>query len=445
MPDGRSLLEGQISDYERQIGQYDKSIREKALEADNYRANSLEDTPTSLQDALISAAIQITPGLLGYLAAGKQGAATGLQGGLAGGQIYNNIIDERQKNEAQRYGLQAQQADQERSRLQSLRDRLETRGDSLKNNLLMTDYREDLRRSRPNSGLGDAINNQTTLMQQLLARKEDDDTIPVDLIEESSTPETQAAPTSDEIDNARKIIDAYKKSGAGLEDLLTNTKQAKSVLDAVNKIRNYESGQLSDKQTEQGIEANQAELNDARRPLDTGAGYVLPPESGFSKQNAAKAQEMATRYRQVMNDITDIVKIANATDLPTRITDDKILGDLQRKRQSIVNKLQSLMSLTQENPSKADAAVQRILQAVPALGDVSSEIGTWLKSFTFTPTLQTQLDALQNDLSGDISTQFENYGGKFVPYDSIERRTDPNIPGSEFIKIKGTNRYIQVK
>lgn len=447
-----NALENRIGEYESKASELQKSVLQKSMEADQLKKKAAEKPDISLQDALISSVIQVLPGLMGYLASGKGGAALGLQGGLAGGQIYNKLVDDKVTSQQEQYKLDAASKEKQAQLDEAERKRLEGKGDSLEDKLLTTQFSEDLRRSRPNK-TAEALGTLSGTLGQYLAGGKGEDT---SVVSDEAAPSSTSTPTGTTSESTLppEVIDFFNtpegkqiiaESGAA-KDVLQNTKR---VQDLVKGEQNLTRGGLDIQDKQQSLQLTAAQIADTKRPLDTGVGYIIPPPTGFSPQNASKAAELTDRYREVMKDLGDIIDIANSNDLASRVTDDKVLAELGRKRNSIVNKLQSLMSLTQENPSKADAAVARIIQSIPALGDVNSEVSNWLKSFLFTPTFGARLDALNQDLISEISERFDKYGGKFVPYNlngQPNTFANPDMPGALFVRDPNNPKnFLQVK
>lgn len=338
-------INNRIAGYESEADRLGKTIREKSLEADSYRDKALQDSPISLQDALISAAIQIVPGIMGYLASGKGGAAIGLNSGLAGGQLYQNILDTREKRASERNALQADMLSKEVSGLQSQRDKLETRGDSLQDKLAFDLLNEEQRRTRPKSGTAEALGNISSQLTQFLSGgKQVPDEEP--LSDEATTPDSPTPTTGEQTDSVLGIKEALRSAGMSDEQIEADPnvqklvqsiqKTAKGNLDIQGKIQDVQQSQEETKKTQAETILLKEEIEDRERYKNIATEGLALPDAGIQlvpigqppngatpegREQLEQLKDYAAAYEDVISKLATLSSIIKDKNAIQRIGD----------------------------------------------------------------------------------------------------------------------------
>lgn len=373
-------LQNRISGYDDSIAEYDANIASSKSDADKYAALAAKPQENTLQNALISAAIQIIPGLIGYAASGKQGAALGLQGGLAGGQIYQDILGKRHTEQKNQNTLLAKQAQSDLSLAQQAKSKLEGRKLGLEDwaaKNAITSSQKNARASQNQSGLTAAIDRIAPYLRGGAQQTPE----PVEDATPTSTPSL-----STEDSNSKKIFEILQSTEEGRQLMLEDPNFVKKIADIEGKALSNQSAEKSIEKLGAETTIKQAEATELDRLKKAISSKTEIPMAGLG----LKPTDTTPTDVDSVNTVSDIISTGNQLfkrliEYSQLIKNQNALGrmssgEARSIRSNIVEDIATFRSLRREGtraPTSDDRrAAERDIPDITSLGENIKEQAT---------------------------------------------------------------------
>lgn len=432
MPDGlellkRSPLARNISDEE--IGEQESIFKQKLAEATKPRQVSMED-------ALVSAAIQIAPALIGAAVGGKEGAFHGLQGGAVGGKIYNDMETEDFKRQQQGTLAEAQLEQAELNRLQSRQTKLEDMDLSLENQKELADYRAKLDAQRPR---GESTTNRLIdLVNGVIFKdKGQSTTLPVAPI----TEETQATTATGQ-ESQNQTFSGVGASGIAKEIEAGITREdaeqlgiggIKKVVDLADKGQGFENKKLDAdiKRVDikrKLIDIAQKEKEDdwKKQPFEIGQQFLAIPKDTGLKENPETVLRLTTDYGEAVDALGKLREIFNdSTFLQRAVTDPDTISAISANRATLIESLARIRATnTESKGSGNETTIKALDKEIVKLDGIWSNLKTALQSVSPIPgkTQRSELVAQYDRLINSATSRLKGVGLDLITERDLVRK-----------------------
>ena len=434
MPDGlellkRSPLARNISDEE--IGEQENIFKQKLAEATKPRQISMED-------ALVSAAIQIAPALIGVAVGGKEGAFHGLQGGAVGGKIYNDMETEDFKRQQQQALAEAQLEQRELDRLQSRQIKLEDMDLSLENQKELADYRAKLDAQRPR---GESTTNRLIDLVNGVIFKDKGQG-------QSTTPQgapitegTQATTATGQ-ESQNQTFSGVGASGIAKEIEAGLTREdaeqvgisgIEEVVDLANKGQGYENKKLDAdiKRVDikrKLIDIAQKEKEDdwKKQPFEIGQQFLAIPKDTGLKEKPETVLRLTTDYGEAVDALGKLRDIFNdSTFLQRAATDPDAISAISAHRATLIESLARIRATnTESKGSGNETTIKALDKEIVKIDGIWSNLRTALQSVSPIPgkTQRSELIAQYDKLINSATSRLKGVGLDLITERDLVRK-----------------------
>lgn len=394
-------LTQRLNSYDSSIDELDSSIGSKKLTLAEQLKGATKPKENKMQDALIQAVISLTPALLGYAAAGKEGAYFGLKGGQTGSKIYGDTLTERHTDEVNKSKLDASQTQAELEALSKRKDKLDDRSMSLQDKFVLQEdnnSRKDARTDRM-IGAGGFFGRPPTQPTDAATT------------EESDTTSASKDYSQDELDNAGIMLEYFNSTPEGQKFIEENdVKTTKGFLDVINKIKDAKAQDLTNAGSSLDLEDKTIEKSSRESVNDFGFTKAKPTGKTSSKQ-LEEAKKLVPHYSALHRALKDMATIADTSGGAGRTIGKETSAAIKDARDRAAKAYVGLMHAKETDPGKSVFTSKQAEAWVPGFGDVGSEIASGIRSLPLVPgapltdTLEAKIEGVQKMLYDDLEAR----------------------------------------
>lgn len=411
-------LTQRLNDYSSNVDEIDSSIGTKKLSLAEQLRDVNKPKENKMSDALIQAVISLTPALMGYAAAGKEGAYYGLQGGAQGSELYGNILDKRHEGEQADSKLKAAQTQDELENLVKRRDKIDDRSASLQDKYILADLRESRSDARTDRlvGAGGFFGHKEGDVADTSVEGSTDATSNTENIDISGlTTDEQMMLILNESDRGRAIIEQDPKGAAKLADIM-------------NKLKEGQGKDVVRAQGELALEGDNIEKSSREALNDFGFVKAVPTEA-TSKQQLEESKKLVNHYKSLhtsLKKMSDIIDDSNG--LQRAGFSEGIQADLQAARQTAASAYTGLMQSRETDPGKSVFSFQQAEKWVPNVGSKWDEtVSGFGQVMPLVNTLQSELKSKIKAVEGMLKDDLTTRGFEVVD-DSLTGQSEARMP-----------------
>lgn len=453
------------------LGDMNAALSGDIAEQQNILNKRLEEAQApkkiSLEDALVSAAIQIAPALIGAVVSGSDGALAGLQGGQVGGEIYNKFVDDELTQEREMAKTKAIQADKD---LQALKKRsldLEDRAmdltdygvkqadkapsslDRLANALEGKLFPSDIEEGPSSTGIDSMPEGiDTSRVEGGEDAVLDPETGQITYMAKPSakaTPSTSPAPTTEDKQrpkNTEKIVDYLEGTDEGGNILVTDPKASKSQLDIAQKSQSISQGETEGKikkidLAEKTVSAQDTKEKQAEadKPILIGKTFFRPVKSEIQIDDSEKARELRSKYGPLLRTFEDIDNVIANTSRFSRPLNAEAQSKIQPLREQLATLLSEIRGINNAKDGNSTKIMEQIRQSIPQMNSLTSAIINTLRPFA--PTEVQQFRGMYSEAINNVASRLKDMGYEPVDLSSVQKEVVIYSDGSAEILIEG--------
>lgn len=400
-------LTQRLNTYGSTMEDLDSSMGAKKLALAEQLQAASKPRENTMQNALIQAVLNLTPALMGYAAAGKEGAYFGLQGGAQGGKIYDETLQKRHDTEVGAKKLEASQTQSELEALAKRKDKLDDRSSSLQDKFLLQDLKEDRSDARTDRLVGAG---------GFFGRKEGD---VADTDVGGSSEGSDSTIDTSALDTDEQILYNFNKTAEGRAFIENDPKLAAKIVDIGNKIKTGQGKDLTNEKSELSLENDKIEK--ASRESVNDFGFVkAKPTDATNKQQLEEGKKLVAHYKSLYTSLNDMAKIADSRSGIGRTMKGDPNAEMKEARARAAKAYAGLMNAKETDPGKSVYTAKDAESWVPAFGDVGAEIASGIKSLPLTTgaNLTQQLEAKISGVSKMLADDLDARGFQVVPENS---------------------------
>jgi hypothetical protein len=393
------------------------------------------NTPASysLRDALMSAIVQATPGLIGAAIAGKRGAQAGLEGGLEGGKMFKQLTEDNFEAKRKTNSILAQEALQELQQMRKTNlsaDEANLKNvDALAMQRIKQSDKEKLKRM--GGGLEGGLNN--------LAKA----------IMESKSPSPEMTSDQGSQPAGRTLLDDYQEGKITKEDavgrfipnatpeqiqlFLSDPRMMKLLQDTFKnegsllKIeQSLKKGELDIEDKKAGMQEKEKEIRAKSKVLPMGNMAFIP--DSILKEDLPTARLLTSNYHQAISSIGALIR-ENSKGGMARAFDQDTKATMEALRNEAVQAISRLENTDIEKSNGSSGIAKELAEkAIPQLAGVRSALGDAFKAAiqVGNPIDKKTLSALYTSLQKTGRDRLAGMGGNVISSDKI--RVNPNDP-----------------
>ena len=431
-----SGLTNRLTEYDDELALLEDSINQKRGILNTQLADSKTPQKVSLQDALIHAAVSLTPALLGYAAAGKEGAYHGLRGGAVGGDIYSKNLEADYKQEREEDALRAQVTKGEIDDLVRQQYRVSASGDSLQNKILINESLEEGkdRRSRQSQlNLYRLMHGEPLPVGE--ANTSEGEVVPDATSETSAT--TSSKPTSENQEYSQALREMLNTE-QGQKFAQIAPKEIKQQFGIAKDSEDIETKNLD--QAAKRHELTELERQEAGREVIKDFGVVkMRPKDIATRENVEAMNAMYKPYKDIFKSFADIEELVTQYDGFTRSglggkKAKDIKSDLQSNyKEQLAKTYNALMEKRDSNLGRSVYSAEDAKKWVVNFGSAWSELMGWLGNLPFssgTP-LQSQFNSKVKQIKSLLKTDMEALNYEVVDDTEANEATGYVVKGDD--------------